>query len=252
MATERGSDEVPTRRTPNQQPSKGRENGWKNLRKVRKAAVLNFFWDFVRKLETRNREGDQAGFYKHLKRMNLEGKQDHCSAYVEEENGVLLRDVELIRKRWVRWLHTLLNAKSPRLDPNIAEGLDQWPENMPLGVQPTMQELTDAIRSLANGKALGPDGVSVTLFKITLNGDPALRRRLPDIVVRIWKGGEVPQWKDAIIMVLHKNKDRTECGNYRVISLVAHAGKVHLKIIASRLSEYCERVGTLPEKQSGF
>ena len=43
---------------------------------------------------------------------------------------------------------------------------------MPLRVQPTMQELTDAIRSLANGKAAGADVVSVKLFKITLNGDP--------------------------------------------------------------------------------
>ena len=60
------------------------------------------------------------------------------------------------------------------------------------------------------------------------------------------------QWKDAIIMVLHKKKDRTECGNYRGISLVAHAGKILLKIIARRLSEYCERVGILPEEQSGF
>ena len=110
----------------------------KTLRKVRKAAVLSVFWDFVRKLKTRTREGDQAGFYKHLKTMNLEGKRDRSSAYVKDENGVLLRDVELIRERWVRWFHTLLNAKSPRLDPNIAEGLDQRPENMPLGVQPTM------------------------------------------------------------------------------------------------------------------
>ena len=162
----------------------------KNLLKVRKAAVLSFFWDFVRKLETRTREGDQASFYKHLKTMNLEGKRDRSTAY---ENGVLLRDVELIRERWVRWFHTLLNAKSPRLDPNIAEGLDQWPENMPLGVQPTLQELTDAIRSLANGKAVGPDGASFELFNITLNGDPALRRRLLGIVVRIWGGGRVPQ-----------------------------------------------------------
>ena len=60
------------------------------------------------------------------------------------------------------------------------------------------------------------------------------------------------QWKDAIIVVLHKKKDRTECGNYRGISLVAHAGKILLKIIARRLSEYCERVGILPEEQSGF
>ena len=60
------------------------------------------------------------------------------------------------------------------------------------------------------------------------------------------------QWKNAIIMVLHKKKDRTECGNYRGISLVAHAGKILLKIIARRLSEYCERVEILPEEQSGF
>ena len=40
---------------------------------------------------------------------------------------------------------------------------------MPLEVQPTMQEPIDAIRSLANGKAIGSDGVSVELFKITLN-----------------------------------------------------------------------------------
>ena len=60
------------------------------------------------------------------------------------------------------------------------------------------------------------------------------------------------QWKDAIIMVLHEKKDRTECGNYSGISLVAHAGKILLKIIARRLSAYCERVGILPEEQSGF
>ena len=51
------------------------------------------------------------------------------------------------------------------------------------------------------------------------------------------------QWEDAIIMVLHKKKNRTEYGNYRGISLVAHAGKVLLKIIARRLSEHCECVG---------
>ena len=65
----------------------------KNLRKVRKAAVMSFFWYFVRKLETRNREGDQVGFYKHLRTTNLEGKRDRSSAYVKDENGVLLRDV---------------------------------------------------------------------------------------------------------------------------------------------------------------
>ena len=58
--------------------------------------------------------------------------------------------------------------------------------------------------------------------------------------------------KHSIIMVLHKKKDRTECGNYKGTSLVARAGKIMLNIIARRLSEYCERVGVLPEEQSGF
>ena len=124
---------------------------------------------------------------------------------------------------------------------------------MTLGNQPTMQELTGAIRSRANGKAVGPDGGPVELFKIAVNGDLALRQRLLDIVVGIWRGGNVPQqWKDAIIKVLHKKKDRTECGNYRGISLVAHAGKILLKIIARRLSDCCKRLGVLPKEQSGF
>ena len=170
----------------------------KNVRKVRKAAVLSIFWDFVCKLETRTREGDQAGFCKHHKKMNLERKRDRSSTYVKDENGVLPRDAELIRERWIRWFLTLLNPKSPRLDPNIAEGLGQWPENMPLEVQPTMQELTDAIRLLAKGKAVGSDRVSVELFKITLNGDPALRRRPLDIAfvfgggVRCRSSGKMP------------------------------------------------------------
>ena len=148
----------------------------------------------------------------------------------------------------------LLNAKLPKLDPDNAEGLDQWPKNTPLRVQPTMQELTDAIRSLANGKAVGPDGVSVELLKIILNVDPALRRRQLDIAVCILRGG-VPQqqWKDVITMVLHQKKDRTEGGNYRCISLVVHTGNELLKTIARRLSEYyCKRMAILPEEESGF
>ena len=50
-------------------------------------------------------------------------------------------------------------------------------------------------------------------------------------------------------MVLHKKKDRTECGNYGGISLVAHAGKILLKIITRHLSQHCERVGISPEEQ---
>ena len=54
------------------------------------------------------------------------------------------------------------------------------------------------------------------------------------------------------MIVLHKNMDRTECSNYRGLSLVAHAGKVLLKIVANRLGDFCEEAGILPEEQCGF
>ena len=43
-----------------------------------------------------------------------------------------------------------------------------------------------------------------------------------------------------------------ECGNYRGISLVSHADKALLKVVARRLSAYCEAKGLLPEEQCGF
>ena len=69
-----------------------------------------------------------------------------------------------------------------------------------------------------------------------------------NIIVAVGRGGGVPQqWKDATIKVLHKKKDQIECGNYCGISQVAHAGKVLLKVITGRLSDYCERESILPE-----
>ena len=75
-----------------------------------------------------------------------------------------------------------------------------------------------------------------------------------DIIVAVWRGGGVPQqWNDATINnVLHKKKYRTECGNCRGISLVAHEGKVFLKVNAGLLRDYCERENILREKQCGF
>ena len=59
-------------------------------------------------------------------------------------------------------------------------------------------------------------------------------------------------YRPFAITVLPKKGDKTECGNYRGISLVSHAGKVLLKVVARRLSAYCEAKGLLPEEQCGF
>lgn len=54
-----------------------------------------------------------------------------------------------------------------------------------------------------------------------------------------------------MIKIVHKKKDRTECGKYCGISLVAYAGNV-LKILATRLGGCCEAKGLLSEEYCGY
>ena len=82
---------------------------------------------------------------------------------------------------------------------------------------------------------------------------PQFIRYFHNLLVNMWRTGDVPQlWKDTTIKVLHKKKDRSDCNYYRGISLVAHSGTILLEIAASRLSNYCEAEGILPEEQCGF
>ena len=110
------------------------------------------------------------------------------------------------------------------------------------------------LRSVANGKAMGPDELPAEQLKLRLSDSShEILLAFHGIIVAVWMTREVPQeWKYATIKVLHKKRDRTECTNHRGLSLVAHAGKVLLKIVASRLGEFCKKAGILPEEQCGY
>ena len=99
-----------------------KEDG-KRLKHVRFEAVQSFFKEFVSKLEVRIKDGDQAGFYKHLKEMDLEGRRSCRIQYIKDEERRLLRDMGIICSRWVQWFNTLLNTKSPVRDLSIVEEL---------------------------------------------------------------------------------------------------------------------------------
>ena len=184
----------------------------------------------------------------------MEGKRTFSSQYIRDEEGRLLRDIGLIRERRVRWFHKLLNPKSPTLDSTITDELKIWPTCSPLDDVPSRYEVEEAIRAMADRKALGSDGLPVELLKVLVDeGDSDNLGNFYAIVVVMWRRGRVlHQLKDATIKVLHQNTYRTECGDYRGISLVAHTGKVLLKVITGRLSDYCEREDILPKEQCGF
>ena len=154
----------------------------------------------------------------------------------------------------MRFFRSLLNSKSDMLDPDISKRLPQHPVASALGIEPTEEEIPTAMKAMANAKAVGPDGLSAELLKFGLQQDRTILLELHRLTILIRRQGKVPQqqWKNAVITVLHKKRDKTECGNYRGISLVSHVGKILLKVVARRLSAYGEAKGLLPAEQYGF
>ena len=139
------------------------------------------------------------------------------------------------------------------LDPDIQKRLPQQPVASALGIEPTEGEIAAAMKAMANAKAVGLDGLPAELLKLGLQQDQTILLELHRLSTLIWREGSIPQqWKDAVVTKLYKKGDKTECGNYRGMSLVSHAGKVLLKVVARRLSAYCKAKGLLPEEQCGF
>ena len=59
------------------------------VKRVKFEAVRIFFEEVVSQLEARINDGDQAGFYKHLKGVNLEGRRSCGVQYIKDEQGRL-------------------------------------------------------------------------------------------------------------------------------------------------------------------
>ena len=93
-----------------------------------------------------------------------------------------------------------------------------------------------AIASLKDGKALGRDGIPAEVWK---HGRDNLFSRLHQLITNAWEVDSVPQsWNDASIVTIYKKGDRTDCGNYRGISLLFIAGRFFARILLSRLSTH--------------
>ena len=57
--------------------------------------------------------------------------------------------------------------------------------------------------------------------------------------------------RDVKIVTLYKNKgDRSDCNNYRGISLLSTVGKAFARVVLNRLQQLADRV--YPESQCGF
>ena len=192
------------------------------LKRVRSAAIDRCFERHVVELEKQLRMGHQHGFFQNIKSVQLEETKNVESQSIRDEGGRLLRDKGRIRERWVHFFHSWLNSKSDVPDPDIPKRLPQQPVASALGIASTEEEIATAMKAMANEKAVGPDRLPAELLKLGLQQERTILLEFHRLTTLIWREEKVPQqWKDAVITVLHKKGDKTECGNYRGISLVS-------------------------------
>ena len=110
-----------------------------------------------------------------------------------------------------------------------------------------MREVKVALKRAKKGKAMGPDGIPVEVWKCM--GDEGVDM-LWDLQQKIYEQEKMPEeWRNSVTVPIFKEKgDIQECGNYRGIKLMSHTMKVWEKVIDRRIRE--EK--TMGEEQFGF
>ena len=144
-------------------------------------------------------------------------------------------DSKRVVARWSEHFQKLLNVPGD-IDHEVLDNIPQRITKTSLDQILTMDEMARAIVGLKDGKAPGGDGIRTEVWK---HGGDNLFSRLHQLITNAWEMGSVPQaWKDASIVTIYKKGDRTDCGNYRGISLLSIAGKIFARILLNRLSTH--------------
>ena len=101
---------------------------------------------------------------------------------------------------------------------------------------------------MKSGKAGGVCGIQVEMVKA---GGYTMVQWLKEVLNVVWRSGKTPQeWREAIIIPIYKKGCRTECGNYRGISLLSVVGKIYARIVSDRLKVLTNAL--VMDEQEGF
>ena len=105
-----------------------------------------------------------------------------------------------------------------------------------------------AIDKLKNHKSPGIDEIQAELIKA---GGGTICLEIHKLITSIWKKEKLPEeWKESIIVPIHKEEDKKDCNNYRGISLLPSTYKILSNILLSRLVPYEKEI--IGDYQCGF
>ena len=122
-----------------------------------------------------------------------------------------------IKERWVEYFSYLLNHPAD-IDFSIVDDIDRFPVIYSMDCPFEAEVLNQALNNTTLGKSPG---------SILVPGGSCLRAFLLLLFNIIWTTEIITiEWADAIITILFKKGDRSQCGNYRGISLLSVVGKV--------------------------
>jgi hypothetical protein len=118
----------------------------------------------------------------------------------------------------------------------------------PLVPGPSHLEVEISIAKIKKPKLPGSDQIMSELIQA---GGEILLSAIQKLIISIWKKVELPdQWKESIIVTVHKKGDKIDCNNYREISLPSNSYKMLSNILLSRLSPYIDKI--IGDHQCGF
>src|ERR1700733_229235 len=165
---------------------------------------------------------------------------------VKSKEGKLLNDKKEIKQRWKQYYEELYNNGNP-VDRTVIKELPIWNEHEKME-SILREEIEMAIKNLKTKKAPGEDNITAEMIQA---GGDCSTEMLHTLYYQIYRSKECPKdWGKAIIVPIHKKGDKTECNNYRAISLLSIPGKVYTKVIQQRLRRYVEQA--MSEEQAGF
>jgi hypothetical protein len=97
-------------------------------------------------------------------------------------------------------------------------------------------------------KSPGTDQIPAELIKA---GGGTIRGAIHKLIISIWNKEKLPEErKESIIVPIYKKGYKTDCNNYRGISLLPTTYKILSNILLSRLTPYTEEI--IADYQCGF